>query len=328
MLVVGAGVAGCAAAIHARRNKLASAVVSGPSDGHDRIERLAPRVSALLDRLGLDPASPGLGAAVCPGIRTVDGEHDRSASSIFDPHGHGWTVRRQRLRTWLREAAIRNGVQLVVGSVRGARRAHDLWAIDVEFEGGLVELSAKYLLVATGRSGSLLRKLGARIERDGHPVLTLARRCSAPPSWWCDDPLLLVERGSSGWHYASLHGGAAEVVVTVPASGAGSPERRWEEAAVSTQLLSKIEPLDRGICWTQASSALRCVPARGEGWTAIGDVCLAHRPVEGLGVAFALESAILAVNQLAGGAALFDDWLADYAAQRQRWAEELLLVTA
>lgn len=139
LLVIGAGPAGLAVAIAARREGLAVRVLDkapGPPIDKACGEGLMPDGVAALARLGVDPAA--LGGAPFAGIRYVDGETVAEGSFPGEP---GLGVRRTRLHAALVERALAVGVEVewgvrVVGlegggRERGRRRAvpSGRWAV-------------------------------------------------------------------------------------------------------------------------------------------------------------------------------------------------------
>jgi flavin-dependent dehydrogenase len=114
LLVVGAGPAGLAVAIAARREGLAVRVVDkapGPPVDKACGEGLMPDGVAALERIGIDPRS--LGGAPFAGIRYVDG--DVVAEGEF-PGAAGLGVRRTRLHAALAARAAAVGVEVEWGT--------------------------------------------------------------------------------------------------------------------------------------------------------------------------------------------------------------------
>lgn len=142
LLIVGAGPAGLAVAIAARREGLSVRVLDkapGPPIDKACGEGLMPDGVAALARMGVDPAS--LGGAPFAGIRYVDGA--ATAEGTF-PGEPGLGVRRTRLHAALAERAAAVGVDVgwgtrVVGLEGGGS---DRWAVatadDERLEAGVV----------------------------------------------------------------------------------------------------------------------------------------------------------------------------------------------
>jgi flavin-dependent dehydrogenase len=154
LIVIGAGPAGCAAAIQAVREGLGVILLERvPAPQHKTCgDGLLPDALEALDQLGLGPKIRAEGlrleslTAFAPGGREI-----RLAIPAV-------TLRRQRLHALLQEEALRCGVQLVQGEALGPLRADGrITGVEVRDEKkARYPLSASLTILATGaRSGAL-----------------------------------------------------------------------------------------------------------------------------------------------------------------------------
>ena len=197
--MIGAGVAGSAAALAAAR--LGRHVVlidrsTGPRPDHG--ETLLPEAKRIL--LGLDvwEAFAALRSRPCWANRSAWGS-DRlhTWDQLNSPDGHGWHVARHRLEAMLRDAAVDAGAQLVGARLRHVRRTDRDWRLSLD---NGAQLDANAIVDATGRRAFVARRMGARrVQHDR--LLGVA--------WWhpeSPDPATLVESVPHGWWFSAPSG--------------------------------------------------------------------------------------------------------------------------
>ncbi|WP_431280876.1 NAD(P)/FAD-dependent oxidoreductase [Humitalea sp. 24SJ18S-53] len=138
-LIIGAGPAGCAAAIMLARAGRHVLLLERDAEAREIVcgEFLGPTAQAALARLGLDPVA--LGGALIP--RVVVAHGSRAARATLPFAGIG--LPRQVLDQALRQAAIAAGAQLVTATVRRIAAGRGGWTA----EGA----TAPILLLATGK---------------------------------------------------------------------------------------------------------------------------------------------------------------------------------
>ena len=212
--VVGAGPAGCAAALTLRRYlpwmpvMLVSAPAgAGPAAG----ETLSPGVLPLLDYLGLRAQFLDAGHLPAGGTASAWGSpHVAERSYLFTGRGTGWHLDRARFDTWMLGQAQSAGACVVHGRalLQGAVRSPSGWLLEVE---GAGTVAARAVVDATGRSAQLARRLGLRPRRDDALV--------AEVRWFADDAPrrssegALVESVPDGWWYSASLPGARAVAM-------------------------------------------------------------------------------------------------------------------
>lgn len=141
--VIGAGPAGCAAAIALARAGRDVVLLERHAEPRESVcgEFLGADAAALLGGLGVDLAA--LGALPIAAVRAGIGAHEVSAPLPFAAHA----LSRRRLDGALREAALAAGVPLLTGlTIQGAKPQGEGWTIE-----GVPGLRARQIILATGK---------------------------------------------------------------------------------------------------------------------------------------------------------------------------------
>lgn len=301
VLVVGAGPAGCAAAITLARAGVAATVLDTTPAEPPGIELAVPMTLTLLSDLGLGEWARSLPPeTLCSGITLATQDTDRSTSLLF-PSGPGRKLDRRELDRELKAAATRAGVEILP----------HLAAISPSFEGtrltGILArgdddreeiLSCKVLVDASGRSAFLARRMGWGFPNPRH------RRAAAwtvfseaiQPAWVPADHLLLIALPEGYLWLLPLGDGRVSV-------GTVLPRRIWDDCAGSAErLLGKALGQCPPVDWllarakpertTQAapSLAFRVMDVAGHGYCLVGDAAGFLDPVLPHGLLTALLS--------------------------------------
>jgi flavin-dependent dehydrogenase len=221
--------------------------------------------------------------------RTAWGGPSLTTDSINSPYGNLWHVDRDRFDGDLRKAVQARGIPIIhYASLDAVQRQDNAWHL--AFDGGY-EISARYLVDATGRSCAIARKLGVRPRLYDHLLAfaALVPRNQKPEF----DHAMVIESMPRGWWYAA-------------------PVPQGHVLAFFT---------DADLAPRELARSMRTVPANsaftecnnGQSWLAVGDACAAHDPLCGSGVLRALSNGILAADAMASylktaNASLLDDY--------------------
>lgn len=310
VLVVGAGPAGAAAAIHAADAGLDVLVVDAASFPRDKTcgDGLTPRAIRQLDRLGLadevtrDYHNKGLK------LRGYGG----SVTAPW-PEGHYGTIGSAMPRTQFDHLLVRTAV------ARGASLWEDAPATGVTWDGrrigavtvrhGGVEkhVRARWVLVADGVRSTFGKLLGREWHRGEVYGIAARSYCTSPLStepWIHSDVELLDDTGTVqpgyGWIFP-LGDGRVNL-------GAGALSTDARPAKVNTKKLLSHYAAQKRAEWQlgpeqDVTSALLPMGGAvsnvaGPNWLLIGDSAALVNPLNGEGIDYGLESAEMAVDLL------------------------------
>ena len=302
VVVIGAGPAGCAAAIRAARGGASVTVFDKASYGRDKVcgDGLTPRAVGALRELKVEPDT----AHRIDGLRMIAGRTTRElpwpTTSRFPDHGA--VMPRRTLDAHLADAALEAGAELVWSTE--ALPVHDDAGWVTGVEAGGKHWSADLVVLAAGAPGSAARRLGA--ERVADEPFGLAIRTYVESPRHAERHLeacltLTDEHGVAvpgyGWMFPA---GDGTVNVGV---GALSTMRGFTRLNLNRLLDSYLalvrdpwqlnEPLERPRAWRLPMTARR---RHGPGWVAVGDAAGLINPMNGEGIDYGLESGILAAD--------------------------------
>ncbi len=296
MAVIGAGIAGCAAAIVLQR---AGAAVHLFESGRRRDpaigETLPGAARPLLRRLGLWDAFcaedflPAWGTVAAWGSPVpVVGD------AILDPHGHGWQVARERFGALLRRSALAAGARPIAHGLAAAGRRNGQWHLHTT-SAAAESVSVDFVIDATGRSSGFARLVGSRRVQVDDLVCRSARFGGAG-ALTDVDTRTWIEACPGGWWYTARVPGAERVFAFLTDGdllAADTHEangfRAWLEKTyfmhrfVDQHGLRLVRGPDTGVARTS-----RLIEPVGEAWLAVGDAALAFDPIAGQGMLTAL----------------------------------------
>jgi flavin-dependent dehydrogenase len=318
--VVGAGPAGCAAALTLRRYlpEMPVVLVSAPAGGEPAAgETLSPGVLPLLDYLGLRSEFLAAGHLPAGGTASAWGSpHVIDRSYLFTGRGTGWHLDRARFDAWMLGRAQAAGACVVQGRacLQEASRSGSGWRLEIEGGGTVV---ARAIVDATGRAAQFARRQGPRPRRDDALVAEIR--------WYADDEHrpaadgALVESVPDGWWYsASLPGGRAVAMFMTDADllRRSSWEARLEGAPATMRRVQRWRPA--GEAAVRAANSQVTPVVAGGGWVAAGDAAAAFDPISALGIGFSLRSGMEAARVAAAATEGDGEAAAAYAASVTR----------
>jgi flavin-dependent dehydrogenase len=288
---VGAGPAGCAAAIELCVRGAEVTLIS--DGGHGVGEQLDPAARPLLERLGLLPL-PALRCVALVGAVSVD--------FLAHPLGCGWLLDRKLFGTYLRRQAV----------AAGARLLEPCRLLSLEPAGRLVTdrecVECDFAVDASGRRCALARRWGAR--------RTILRRQTALVGSLLGplgdvDETLCVEALGSQWAYTCRTGEGRRVAAVL---GQGLP--RWGSfGPILAERLRGYTP--EGKLRTCRADTGMLDRVGGERWVAVGDAAATFDPVSSQGLFWAFRSGIAAA-EVAFGVRSVDEYAAQLRSLLQR----------
>jgi 2-polyprenyl-6-methoxyphenol hydroxylase-like FAD-dependent oxidoreductase len=299
VVVAGGGPAGAAAALTLGRASRRVLLLDESAPDAFRVgEALPPSARPLLRDLGLLDRFLAGGHLPCYGNLSAWGASGLLPTDfLFDPNGHGWHLDRARFDAQLREAAQAAGAEIrTAARLVSAEPAGEGWRIAWNGAGGTGEVSAGWVIDATGRRSAVARYQGATRLHDDGLIAFFARFQPATPG--ADrDARTLIEAAPDGWWYTALVPSGERVVAfltdpdlvdrSIFLSSAGFVAALAETEHVGLVLATHgyvIAGRPRG---TDAGSA-RLDRFAGPGWLAAGDAAISFDPLSSQGILNAL----------------------------------------
>ena len=309
-VVVGAGPAGSAAAIAARRAGLSVAVVDAAPHGRDKTcgDGLTPRAVHALQELGLESALP---AYRNKGLKL----HGYGGSLTAPWPGGFYGTEGSASPRSLFDASLAD-----LAASLGAEMFYECPATGAEFgQGGTITgvvtprgtLGAKWVVVADGVRSPFGKKLGRKWHRGEVYGIAARSYCASPFSGepWMHSHVELrdgdgVVQPGYGWIFP-LGDGTVNL-------GCGALSTDARPAKVNTKKLLALYASQQRAEWQlgepeNVTSALLPMGGAvsnvaGPNWMLIGDAAACVNPLNGEGIDYGLETAIMAVELIAASA--------------------------
>ncbi|MEM7586877.1 MAG: FAD-dependent oxidoreductase [Acidobacteriota bacterium] len=228
---------------------------------------------------------------------------------LFSGYGPGFHVDRQRFEHGLADSARRAGVDWRCGvRVTSGRRTARGWTLTFHEGSEPHELTADFVVDASGRQAALAHRLGhRRIRHDRLVGVTTILEGRA-----IDDSFTSIEAVESGWWYtAPLNGGRLAVAYMTDSDlvNASGTKRRsgWHRQVARLALTAeRIEDCVGDLGALEDAPTLRVLPAEssrmetisGDGWLAVGDAAVSYDPLSSYGVLSAMASGYYAAHAI------------------------------
>ena len=275
---MGAGVAGCAAALELLSDGFRIAILHRHDDVPG-IETLAPSAVTDLRRLSIQIG------CVLPEIVAWWGSDSESRTNQHV----GRIVQRIKLAETLRARALELGATVIdIRKAYVADRSPVDWTLNCESPLGEPHLNlvGKYLVDATGRSAAIATQLGARrVTFDRLSCVTMQLSQPQIVGTW-------TESVADGWWNLSCtrDEGTLSFYSTAPViRTVGQDMSRWLGETRHLQFMLSTSGLRQARVRPCGSS--RLVPCAGDGWVAMGDAAATLQPLASAGVSNALQDA-------------------------------------
>ena len=305
VLVVGAGPSGSAAAIAASRRGLSTLLIDASPHRRDKTcgDGLTPRAVATLKRLGLE--------ATLPAYRNKGLKLHGFGGDVVAPWPEGpFGVEGSASPRAVFDAALVDAVRDAGAEVR-----HDCPATSVEFAGGRIasvatpvgEVHAKWVIVADGVRSPFGKMLGRTWHKGEVYGIAARSYCASPFSGeeWMHSHVELRDASGDiqpgyGWIFP-LGDGSVNL-------GCGALSTNARPAKVNTKKLLSEYAAQQRADWQlgpeeHVASALLPMGGAvsnvaGPNWALIGDAAACVNPLNGEGIDYGLETAVMAVELL------------------------------
>ncbi|MEM6583170.1 MAG: tryptophan 7-halogenase [Pseudomonadota bacterium] len=328
--IIGAGPAGCAAALTLANHTTLKVVMLERSDPQERpAEMLPPDAVKLLAYLRAPKDLLQAHHKEVAHLTSAWGsEQLQSHSLLFAGRGQGWQIDRQRLEFQLRDLAESRGIAHLRAGLKEARRTQEGWRLITSQR---TDLSARFLIDASGRAAKITRKEG------GH-----AHHADAMASVWrtyyqpdTKDPIpggtTLIESVERGWWYSSALPGDRIAAGFFTDTAYLQNHIKQAPQAWNNCLQETLHTLRR-VSAATAVSPLQTQPcdvrfferSHSHDWAACGDAALTLDPLSSAGVSMGLMTGAQAARLAAAACAGQTIAECDYSAQIQRLASHHL----
>jgi flavin-dependent dehydrogenase len=307
VIVLGGGPAGTAIAISLAARGCTVAVLERSQYDRMRVgETLPPSILPSLNALGLCERFQREDNVASSGVVCVWGDEEPYDNDyIWSPYGNGWQIDRRWFDKMLAEAAdaagarVYRAVRIKSCSSDGARK----WHMNLVVDHVAMQLSADYLVVATGRSSPSVGGTNDRFTYDRLIAVVAFIEVSGLVS----DTRTLVEASENGWWYSAYLARNALVI-----SYLTDYELLSQDRAGCTEgwlnLLRKAPYTSRRLAACDWQGPLRVVAANtyrrqrivGVNYLFVGDAAAAIDPLSGHGISNALEASGVAAPAIVG----------------------------
>jgi len=331
VLIIGAGPAGSATAAALAQRGVRVALIERSASGNGRAratarpvgETIWPQARLVLGQLGAWERFLAGGHRPCRAVFSAWGSDELGVTDfLFNPYGSGWTLDRRRFDATLVEAAEQAGATVLRGAIPSeVIRRDDGWRLalskrpalsgavhDERDHDAVEEISAAFLVDASGRSRWAARRLGARWIADDRlialaGVMPPADSGSGEAAFAPD--VLILEAACDGWWYSvSLPDGSLVAVWMMDRDEFDGAvldgECLWRHNLELTHhTRARVEgfgPPDR--VFTRPVDSGRLDPAAGMGWAAVGDCAWALDPLTGSGISRSMQSGLSAAEAI------------------------------
>jgi 2-polyprenyl-6-methoxyphenol hydroxylase-like FAD-dependent oxidoreductase len=307
ILIIGAGPAGCAAAIFLTKAGFQVTVVDRKNMGVPVAtatfkvgESLPPAANILLKQLGIWALFQAAGHLKCYNNRSYwYSEQPTFTDFIKQPPGYGWHLDRAAFEHQLVGCARERGARLLPNTkLKEADFDGRAWTVTLELADGQSQ-SADYdfIVDASGRNSWLARRLGvARMVEDRQLALVTWLQMAEPIT----EASSLIETTADGWWYsANIPGNRMATAFLCKPDKAQramwqSPEG-WEGLLAAAPHTEQRIREGEGTWLTPATfvAADSGILAQtcGPGWIAVGDAAMTYDPIASHGMLMALVSA-------------------------------------
>lgn len=302
--VVGAGAAGCTAAITLSKLGIRVLLVARPSAGRVPTgESLTPKVRCILEEQDLWPAFLELPKIESPGVVAIWGTENPSEYDYFGSvHDVGWHIDRPTFDDMLFNVAQnRFDVPVVkLSSIRRITSVKDQLRLECHSvcKKFTFDIRTRFVMDATGRKAAVARQMGAHRKRADRQI-AVGVIMTDNSAKIVNDHRLTIEAVEYGWWYTAPLPKGRRVVVLVTDSNLFPSSQKlsidfWRASLRSTILIQSLVRQSSELTefFTTAADVSWLDSSKGNNWVAIGDACLSNDPLSGQGTYQAMRSGV------------------------------------
>lgn len=298
VLIIGGGPAGLATALELSRLDVAAVVVERSAYDDRRVgEHLTPA-----GVLHLRTFDPSLQASVAlhrrsAGVTAYWGSETANHTDYFlHPGQYGLNLSRPQFDADLAGMAESSGIRVLRGaSVARAIRSNAAWQVDINCDGAMDQITACFVVDATGRPATFARGQAARINTRDRQVAIAAFWDRADPA--DSNTRSLVETVENGWWYCAPIGVNRIMCMLVTDDdllprGSARDLRTWwlDQLGRALHVPDKVTDISPTCELVTRSARSQCLDITfGPDWLATGDAAMAFDPLASQGIVKALD---------------------------------------
>jgi flavin-dependent dehydrogenase len=315
VIIVGAGVAGCASAIAIKKDNpgLEVCIIDRKNDDGERVsvaqikigETLPPQVMIPMQKLGIWEQFKAAEFARSAGTLAIWGNYQPHANeSIFSPYGDSWHLDRVRFDSMMIDLAAQAGIQFMLGvGLSSIDKEGGQWCLTLQPgdrpNSNVKQLHGSFIIDATGRVAAVASRLGA-IKQRIDQLIGIYRFYQINSVAQGRDSSTRIESAPNGWWYAAQLSESRRVVALMTDADHGRfsalrKPLKFEQARRETMLMTELTESMQPICDPFVTAAhSQCLDqVAGAGWLATGDAAFTYDPLSSLGIFKALRMALL-----------------------------------
>lgn len=297
VLVIGGGPAGSAAALRLATSGAAVVLIERSEYASFRIgETLPPASTILLNQLQVSSLLIESDHLPSPGTVSIwGGEEPYENDFVFGPYGNGWHLNRQLFDKAFAEAAGGSGASIFCNSrILRCIQENEGWHAQVQTAQGRIDLHARWVIDASGRSSWFSRRQGStRLAFDRLVGLVGLFEFSD------EDPRTYIEALSTGWWYSAMLPGNRGIAVFFTDIDLYDFSPQGREILWKNQFAQSVHTRQRlgfakFIGGTSVVSAASTILSEvvGDRWLAVGDAACTIDPLSSQGISQAISSGL------------------------------------
>lgn len=298
VIIVGAGVAGCATALALKkRNKALSIAIIERSETIENPfkigETLPPQASKQFQNLNIWEAFLACNFSSSYGTSSLWGSNELYTNEyIFSPYGYGWNLDRNRFDQFMMQQAKQQDVAFyfntscVAASLRDAQ-----WELQLEAAFNKFTMSARFVVDASGKKAAFSTLQGAKkIKSDKQVGIYRFYDVNQANETKIKEGIL-VETTANGWWYSATLPNHKLVLGYMTDADLATDLKIKSEVNFDTLLQAtkitgeRIHPLQTKTSpFLVAAQTQHLTASVGEGWLAVGDAASSYDPISSLGI--------------------------------------------